>query len=618
MSLLEEGIKFHQKGLTDKAQTIYENILVKDPINFAALEFLGIIFFQKREYEKSLKYINKSISINPKNSRAYNNCGNIFLELKEYDKAIKNYKTAIDLNPNYAGAFYNLGMANKIISKFDIALNYYKNCIELDPNFLDAYYDCAEVFERIGNNEEALKYYEKLERLSADYPLLQSSIIHLKLKICDWKNIEQNIKKIKKDITQNKIINPYHNLLISSSAELQQIAIKNYAQFRFPDINVNYNNSIKSEREKIKIGYYSSDFRNHAVGRSIVRLFECHNKKDFEIFGFYFGKINDSNTTRISKQCKKFINTYSMADADVVKLSRNMEIDIAIDVNGFSRNCRPKIFSGRSAPIQINYLGYLGTMGVNYIDYIIADKYTIPKKNKNFYNEKIIYLPNSFLPGDELRAISNKNYTRKDFGLPEDKFIFCCFNNIIKINPEIFSLWMEILKTNEKSVLWLFSENKIAINNLKTEAKNRGIDEKRLIFAKKLPYDEYLKSFKLADLFLDTIPYNAGATAMDSLYAGLPILTMSGDSFMSRTSGSLVNTLNMQELIVNSFDDYKNLASSIYKNNKIDEIKSKLKKQISDSSLFNSMIYTKNIEDAFFQITRAYKKNLKNDDIYIK
>ena len=227
-------------------------------------------------------------------------------------------------------------------------------------------------------------------------------------------------------------------------------------------------------------------------------------------------------------------------------------------------------------------------------------------------------MPNSFLPSDELRAISNKNYTRKDFGLPEDKFIFCCFNNIIKINPEIFSLWMEILKTNEKSVLWLFSENKIAINNLKTEAKNRGIDEKRLIFAKKLPYDEYLKSFKLADLFLDTIPYNAGATAMDSLYAGLPILTMSGDSFMSRTSGSLVNTLNMQELIVNSFDDYKNLASSIYKNNKIDEIKSKLKKQISDSNLFNSMIYTKNIEDAFFQITRAYKKNLKNDDIYIK
>ena len=618
MSLLEEGIKFHQKGLIDKAQTIYENILVKDPINFAALEFLGVVFFQKREYEKSLKYINKSISINPKNFRAYNNCGNIFLELKEYDKAIKNYKTAIDLNPNYAGAFYNLGMANKIISKFDIALNYYKNCIELDPNFLDAYYDCAEVFERIGNNEEALKYYEKLERLSADYPLLQSSIIHLKLKICDWKNIEQNIKKIKKDIIEDKIINPYHNLLISSSAELQQIAIKNYAQFRFPDTAVNYDNSIKSKNKKIKIGYYSSDFRSHAVGRSIVRLFECHNKKDFEIFGFYFGKTKDSYTARISKHCDQFINTYSIADPDLIKLSRNIGIDIAIDVNGFSRNCRPKIFSGRSAPIQINYLGYLGTMGVSYIDYIVADKYTIPEKNKKFYNEKIIYLPNSFLPSDELRSISNKKYARKDFGLPDDKFIFCCFNNIVKINPEIFSLWMEILKNNEKSVLWLSSDNEIAINNLKSEAKYKGVDEKRLIFTKKLPQDDYLKLFKLADLFLDTIPYNAGATAVDSLYAGLPILTMSGDSFMSRTSGSLLNTLNMQELIVNSFDDYKNLASSIYKNNIIDEIKAKLTKQIIDSNLFNSKVYTKNIEDAFFKILYAYQNNLKNNDIYIK
>ena len=617
MSLLEEGIKFHQKGLIDKAQAIYEDILVKDPINFAALEFLGVVFFQKKEYEKSLKYINKSISINPKNFRAYNNCGNIFLELKEYDKAIKNYKIAIDLNPNYAGAFYNLGTANKIIFKFDIALNYYKNCIELDPNFLDAYYDCAEVFERIGNNEEALKYYEKLERLSADYPLLQSSIIHLKLKICDWKNIEQNIKKIKKDIIDDKVINPYHNLLISSSAELQQIAIKNFAKFRFPDVNVNYINSSKSENKKIKIGYYSSDFRSHAVGRSIVRLFECHNKKDFEIFGFYFGKTNDSYTARISKNCNQFINTYSMADTDLIKLSRNIGIDIAVDVNGFTRNCRPKIFSGRSAPIQINYLGYPGTMGVNYIDYIVADKYIVPEKNKKFYNEKIIYLPNSFLPSDELRPISNKKYARNDFGLPDDKFIFCCFNNIIKINPEIFSLWMEILKNNEKSVLWLSSENEIAINNLKSEAKYKGVDEKRLIFTKKLPQDYYLKLLKLADLFLDTIPYNAGATAIDSLYAGLPILTMSGDSFVSRISGSLLNTLNMQELIVNSFDDYKNLASSICKNNKIDEIKSKLTKQIKDSNLFNSKVYTKNIEDAFFKIFYAYQNNLKNNDIYI-
>jgi predicted O-linked N-acetylglucosamine transferase (SPINDLY family) len=306
-----------------------------------------------------------------------------------------------------------------------------------------------------------------------------------------------------------------------------------------------------------------------------------------------------------------------MADTDLIKLSRNIGIDIAVDVNGFTRNCRPKIFSGRSAPIQINYLGYPGTMGVNYIDYIVADKYIVPEKNKKFYNEKIIYLPNSFLPSDELRPISNKKYARNDFGLPDDKFIFCCFNNVIKINPEVFSAWTEILKNNENSVLWLSSENKIVINNLKSEAKYKGIDDKRLIFTNKLPQDEYLKLFKLADLFLDTIPYNAGATAIDSLYAGLPILTMSGDSFVSRISGSLMNALNMEELIVNSLVDYVNLASSICKNNKIDEIKSKLTKQIIDSNLFNSKVYTKNIEDAFFKIFYAYQNNLKNNDIYI-
>ena len=213
--------------------------------------------------------------------------------------------------------------------------------------------------------------------------------------------------------------------------------------------------------------------------------------------------------------------------------------------------------------------------------------------------------------------ISNKKYARKDFGLPEDKFIFCCFNNVIKINPEVFSAWTEILKNNENSVLWLSSENEIVINNLKSEAKYKGINEKRLIFTKKLPQDDYLKLFKLADLFLDTIPYNAGATAIDSLYAGLPILTMSGDSFVSRISGSLMHSLNMKELIANSLADYVNLASSICKNNKIDEIKSKLTKQIKDSNLFNSKVYTKNIEDAFFKILYAYQNNLKNNDIYI-
>ncbi len=625
MSLLDEGIKLHQKGLTDKAQIIYEEILAKDPNNFEALEFLGIIFYQKKEYEKSLKYINKSISINPENFRAYNNRGNIFIKLREYDIAIENYKNAIKIKPSYPGAFYNLGMAYKVTCKFNVALNYYKKCIELDPNFLDAYYDYAETLEMLGKYDQALENYYKLLKLKNNYPYLKGSIVYLKLKICQWQNLQDEIKDIENNISKEQVVNPFHVLVITNSLKLQKIAIEKYSQKKFPGININLSYQENSSAlknfndiKKIKIGYYCADFTNHPTGRLTAGLFENHNKDIFEIYGFYFGNKNDSSTLRISKACTKFINVLAKSDAEIANLSRNLGINIAVDLHGFIKNCRPDIFAYRSAKSQINYLAFPATMGSKYMDYIIADRVLIPENNQKFYTEKIIYLPNCYQVSDQKRLISKKEFSRKNFNLPENSFVFCCFNNVVKINPEIFELWMKILKNNTKSILWLLSSNIIVINNLKAEAEKRGVNKNRLIFCERLPNEDHLARYKLADLFLDTIPYNAHTTANEALYCGVPVLTLIGDSFASRVGASILNALDIKELIAHSKNEYINIASDISKDpNKIKYLKKKLLNNKVNSTLFDTKLYVKNLEQAYLEIYKKNKKNLKPENIYI-
>ena len=617
-NLLEKGIFLHKKNSLDEAKKIYKEIIEIEKENFQAMHLLGVIFFQQKNYDQGIQFIEKSLQINNKNYSALNNLGNIFLELKKYPEAIEKYKKALNLNKNYTAAIYNLGNVYKAISKYKIALEYYYKAIISDPKFFDSYYDYAELLERTGRTEEALKYYFKLLELSPNYPYLLGSIVRSKLSICQWKSLDEEIEKIKNNLFNKKTINAFDILLITDSLKHQVNAIKEYSEDKFPPTK-NIADLKEENNNKIKIGYYSSDFSNHPVGYSIVQLFEFHNKEKFEVYAFYFGKKYDEITERISKQCKNFIDVSNISDLELINLSKKIGINIAINLNGFTNNSRTKIFSGRLSPIQINAIGYPSTMMATYMDYIIADEIVIPQKNQKFFKEKIIYLPFFYHISDDKKKISNKNYTYKDFNLPSDKFIFCCFNNILKINPHIFSLWMRILKKNENSVLWLKSDKTNIIKNLKLEADKFKINSDRIIFANRLESSENLASYKLADLFLDTFPYNAHVTGCDALYSGLPILTLCGESFASRVGASLLNTLNMNELIAYSETEYVNKAYNLSINKKkITELKQELSNPLTISKLFNSNLYVEKIETAYIEILEGLKNKNTPKNIYIK
>ena len=319
-------------------------------------------------------------------------------------------------------------------------------------------------------------------------------------------------------------------LAISASPAIQRQAAEIYARDKTPAPSTSPVFR-RPKRDRIRIGYFSADYYKHVTSYLIAELFERHDRSRFEILGFAFGPdIVDEMTQRISTAMDSFIDVRSMRDPEVAELSRKLEVDIAVDVNGFTTNSRPGIFAQRAAPIQVNYLAYPGTMGAQYMDYLIADHTLIPQAAQCHYSEKIVYMPDSYQVNDSRRAISPIPCARFQEGLPETAFVFCCFNNIYKISPDSFDSWMRILGRVLGSVLWLLEDNPSAVENLRKRAALRGIDPQRLVFAKRMPVDQHLTRQGLADLVLDTLPYNAHTTASDALWVGLPVLTRIGDS----------------------------------------------------------------------------------------
>ena len=320
---------------------------------------------------------------------------------------------------------------------------------------------------------------------------------------------------------------------------------------------------------------------------------------------------------RLINAFTQFIDVRTKSDQEIAKLARDLEIDIAVDLGGHTSGGRTGIFAYRAAPIQLSYIGYLGTMGIEYYDYLLADKIIIPNGSEHFFKEKIAYLP-SYQVNDRKRTISERQFTRRELGLPEKAFVFCCFNNNYKILPSTFDSWMRILNAVEGSVLFLYAENEWSRVNLVNEAGLRGIDSARLIFGGRIPNEEYLARYQVCDLFLDTFPYNAGTTASDALWAGLPVLTRMGQSFASRMAASLLNAVGLPELITNTREEYEALAIELVLNpNKLADIKLKLANNLFTTPLFDTPLFTKNLEAAYIKMYERYQVDLEPDHIFI-
>ncbi len=637
-NVLEEAKKLHKIGKIDQAIKEYLKI-INDFKNEAQVYFLiGTAFLQIKDYKKCVFYLSKAITLKKDKESYYNNIGIALSQLNNNESAIINYKKALKLNPNFLDANINIGIAYRKLLNFNEAIKYFNYSLKLSPNNYKIYNNIGNLLRDVGKSDEAIKSYDKSINLNKDnaeaynnkaeiflskkkfveaigefdnalnadpkFPYLFGKYLHSKMHICDWDNFSSNLKILKHSIENNeKIIEPFPLLSLIDDMSLQKRNSILYSNVAFQK-DRDYNSENLKKLKKIKIGYFGAEFYNHPVLQLTKDIFKNHDQSKFEIYGFFHGPVKDKLHFEIQKYFTKFYDVTKKSDGEIVSLAHKIGLNIAVNLTGYTSDARNEIYLKKVAPVQISYLGYSGTMGTTFIDYIIGDNFLIPNNFEKFYTEKILRLPNSFFPNPTNIKISKKKFNKKNVGIPDKCFVFGSFNNSYKITPIVFEAWMNILKKTNNSVLWLLNNNEIASKNLKKECRKFDVDTERIIFADKLIYDEHLKRFEIMDLFLDTFPYNGHTTVIEAIRRKVPTLTLIGESFASRVAGSILNSIGLDQLITKNLDDYVKTAIELHNDNRrFIEINKKLEKE-KVLKLFDSKKYTANLEkiyESFFK-----------------
>lgn len=580
---------------------------------------LAMLYMQKEAYESAIHTLLRLHKAAPESLDVILELANVYLIAGKYDDALQWLHMANTRSPKDKEILYNLGRIYD--ESFDVsnAINYYKKSLEVDPKFILPIINIGTIYLGSKDYQNAIEYYKIALQISPDHDYLIGDIIFCMKNQCMWSEEAGFINKLNERIALNqKTIFPFQYLALNDSPS-DQLAIARSYNEKFDDIEVEPLGDGFKKHKKIKIAYISADFKSHPMTYLMAEVFELHDKSRFEIYAFSLSPLNqnDAITSRLRKAFDKFYDVSKNTDEQIYELARKNELTIAVDLMGYTTNARTTIFAKRIAPVQINFLGYPGTMGANFMDYIIADKNVIPQELGKFYAENIIFMPHTFQPNDDKKIISKQLISKTEVGLSEDKFIFCCFNSIYKINKNIFSAWIEILKLAPNSILWLCTDNSTVIKNLRNSMVEGNLDPERLIFSKLQPYSQYLEMYKFADLFLDTIPFNAGTTARDALYCGVPVLTIEGQSFAGRMASSLLQAIDMHELIARDLTDYINTAIKLSTN---EEVYKAIKLDLSikkRSRQFCSEDYVRSLESAYEKIGEIALNNGEHGDVYL-
>lgn len=637
--------QLHLSGKIDEAQKIYTDLCKKYKENHILFYLLGTTYLQIKKYDQAIINLEKSISINSNYADSYNNLGVSFAETKRYSEAIQMYNNAIVIKNNYIDAYLNRGISlNKLkkyneairdfnlvikyqpknikaynnlgnvfknLNKLNDAINEYDKAIQINQNFLEAISNKADALENQKKFDKALIELNKIYSKNPDFLGLNQKIISNKMSIFDWSSFDINTNSLKEKILKKEItIDPLFIYYLFDDPKLQKINSVNFIKNEFKNYKKITLNKKRKLNKKIKIGYFCGDFHNHPVLHIMSRIFKNHNENNFEIYAFSHGPNKKDNIWRndVIKYFKKFHDINEMTDYDIVKLVNSENIDVAVNLTGLTENAKTSIFYNRVAPIQINYLGFTGTIGLESIDYIIADEITIPENQKKYYIEKVCYLPTCYIPYAENIEIKylDKKFSRSDFGLPQDKTVFCAFHNPHKINPQIFDCWVNIMKKVEDSVLWIKTEDGKAKDNLINEAKKRGLDPKRIIFAKGTSnINEHIERLKLADILLDTYPYASHSTIYDYFKAFLPAVIREGNSFPSRVASSIYSSVGLSELVAKNNLDYEKIAVELAINKeKLFKLRNKIKTEIKNNYVFDAKKFTTNLENLYFEIIK--------------
>lgn len=555
--------------------------------------------------EQALAAFDRGIRLDPNRPEAYNNRGNLFLRQHRLRDALRDYDKALQLQPAFADAFLNRGNALKLLQRPEDAVASYDRAIALAPALVQAHGNRGTVLRTLKRPEEALTSLREALRLKPDYAVVYAELLDLEAHLCCWADRARD-DALLAGASGDEAVSPFHMLHLTDDPRRQRDCARAWAAAKFGGIQPG-DFRRGSRGDKIRVGYFSADFHNHATMYLMARLFELHDRKSFEIHAFSYGRHSeDEMRSRLVNAVDEFHDVADRDDREVAKLAGEKAIDIAVDLKGYTEDARPGIFAYRPAPVQVSYLGYPGTMGADFFDYIIGDAVTIPPGSQDCYSEKIVHLPHSYQVNDDRRRISGDVISRADVGLPEDGFIFCCFNNNYKISPDEFDIWMRLLRKVDRSVLWLLRDTEIAADNLRREAQARDVDPARLVFADRVPLDHHLARHRCADLFLDTFNYNAHTTASDALWAGVPVLTKLGSSFAARVAGSLLHALDVPELVTDTKEDYEALALALATQpERLAVLKHKIAGHRISAPLFNAEKFTRDIEAAYLRLYGA-------------
>ncbi|ADJ22965.1 TPR repeat-containing protein [Hyphomicrobium denitrificans ATCC 51888] len=568
-NLNELGDYLRTQWRYEEAIDVYSRAALTDPSSADALLNMALAFTSLGRKEEALASYQAGLAIDPDRAEAYASVGNLLRGMGMADGAIQAYEKAIDLNSTLALAHYNLAVTLKERERYDEALAAFSRSVEHAPDSV------ANRFERM----------------------------NLRRVLCDWEGLDREEADCLDQFRQRKeLVAPFQLISIPSTrADQLQAGRKNAATLSAPvALRFTQHRNGLGVGQRIRVGFLSADFFNHATAMLLVEVLENIDRSRFELFGYCFSPDDGSDLRRrVVAAFDHYVPIGNMTDRNAARAIHDDGIDILVDLKGYTRDGRPEILSYRPAPIQVNYLGYPGSMGMDGIDYIVADPIVAPMAHQGDYSERIVHLPDCYQPNDRKRTISELPVTRADAGLPEDAFVFCSFNNSYKLNATMFDVWMSLLRNVDGSVLWLLVPTATCRENLRREAAQRGVDPDRLVFASRKPIAEHLARHRLADLFLDALPCNAHTTASDALWAGLPVITATGETFSGRVAASLLTAVGLPELVTKNLDDYAELALALARDkSKLADLNAKLSRQRETAPLFDSMRYTKNFERA--------------------
>jgi predicted O-linked N-acetylglucosamine transferase (SPINDLY family) len=633
--LYGQAAALHQQGKLAQAEPLYRQVLASDPASFPARHMLGILLGQLGRFAESQQMIESALKVNPHHAGALVNYGNVLNLLGRFTQAVECYDRALVIAPD-AATWNNRGKSLQVLTRSAEALDSYEQALRLRPDDTQALYRSGVVLAEMGRSDEALAAYDRvltlqpdhfealnnrgyltwqsrqlyppaiadLERslaLAPDLPYARGGAFHLKMYVADWSNFEDEKKDLVEGVRAGRLVaRPFMFQALSDRPQDSQACARLYARDMFPPAAdmPRHDPATRKAHAKIRLGYLSGEFHDQATAILMAGLYERHDRARFEVIAVDNGSANASAmTARLTKAFDGWLNIGGLPDGAAATKIRGAEIDILVNLNGYFGKHRMGVFAERPAPLQVNYLGFPGTLGAPYMDYIIADAVVIPPDEHSFYDEAVVTLPGSYQANDDKGRPIAPAPTRAEAGLPERGFVFCNFNQSYKLTPETFAGWMRILARVEGSLLWLLESPAPFAQNIARQAEAHGIAAERILFAPHRPPDQHLARMALADLFLDGLPYNAHTTGSDALWAGVPLLTRRGTTFPGRVAASLLGAAGLPDLVTETAEDFEALAVRLASDPATHAVvKNRLTK---DCPLFDTDLFRRNIEAAY-------------------